>query len=199
MTISTYAELQTAVGNWLHRTDLTSIIPDLITLGEKRIGREVRARAMEEALSVTISSGVATIPSDFIALKHAYVNSTPIGSLEVRPSEWLYKHFPTRSADSQPKIIAVEGSNFVFGPYPDSAYTIKGTYYKRLAALSSSAHAFFVANPDLYLFASLTEAAPYLGDDARASVWFSKYTEIRDAINKEAKEGEFSGALAMRR
>ena len=30
MAITTYSELKTAVGNWLNRDDLTSVIPDFI-------------------------------------------------------------------------------------------------------------------------------------------------------------------------
>jgi len=37
MSIATYSELQTAVADWMHRTDLTAKIPDFITLAESRI------------------------------------------------------------------------------------------------------------------------------------------------------------------
>jgi len=72
MSITTYAELQTAVGAWLHRSDLTGIIPDLITLGEKRIFRKARCRVMESALTGTIASGVIAVPSDYLEIKFAY-------------------------------------------------------------------------------------------------------------------------------
>jgi hypothetical protein len=37
MALSTYSDLQTAVATWLHRSDLTAIIPDLITLAETHL------------------------------------------------------------------------------------------------------------------------------------------------------------------
>lgn len=40
MAITTYAELQTAVGNWLHRSDVSTIIPDLIALGEAHLNAD---------------------------------------------------------------------------------------------------------------------------------------------------------------
>jgi hypothetical protein len=199
MSITTYAELQTAVGNWLHRADLTAIIPDLIGMAEKRIFREVRTRDMEAALSVTIASGVAALPADFVELKHAYVDGTPIQSLEIRPSDWLYKKFTTRSSDSKPNVVAVEGANLIFGPYPDSAYTIKGIYYKRLTGIALSANALFTANPDLYLLATLCEAAPYLKNDPRILVWEGKYKNVKDLVNNEDKRSLLNGgALSMR-
>ncbi len=48
MSISTYAELQTAVGNWLNRADLTARIPEFIELFEARVKRDLRVRQMEK-------------------------------------------------------------------------------------------------------------------------------------------------------
>ena len=39
MAISSYAELQTAIANFLARTGLNSVIPDFIQLAEARINR----------------------------------------------------------------------------------------------------------------------------------------------------------------
>lgn len=194
MTIASYAELQTAAGNWLHRSDLTAILPDLIMLGEERIMREVRAPEMETALSSAIASGVLAVPSGFLAFKNVYINGSPIGWLTIKPLDWIYSHYPARSAEGQPKFMAREGSNFILGPYPDSAYTVKGTYYAKLTAVSSSWNALATAYPDLYLMATLAEAAPYLQDDDRIAIWEGKYQAIRDDINRVAVESAFSGS-----
>ena len=198
MSITTYSDLQTAVGNWMQRSDLTTIIPDLIMLGEKRIFRDVRVRDMEAALSVTIASGVAALPVDFVELKHAYIDGSPIKTLEIRPSDWVYNKFTTRSSDAKPDVVAVEGSNLIFGPYPDSTYTVKGIYYKRLTAVASSANALFTNNPDLYLFAALAEAEPYVKNDERVTLWEAKYKQIKDDINAETKRSAFGGTLQVR-
>ncbi len=166
MSISTYAELQTAVSNWLHRADLAIYAPDLILMGEKWIFRHARTRHMETALSVAITSGVAPVPADFVALKHARVSASPSISLTIRPASWIYSQYPNRGAGSLPQFIGVEGSSFIFGPAP-GGYTINGTYYARLTSIQSSANALFVANPDLYLFATLCEAEPFLKNDSR--------------------------------
>ena len=39
MAIGTYAELQTAVANWLDRDDLTDRIPEFIALAEAKMNR----------------------------------------------------------------------------------------------------------------------------------------------------------------
>lgn len=193
MALATYSDLTTAVANWLHRSDLTSYIPDFITLAETRIYREVRSRDMETAFSTAIASGVVALPASYIDLKFAYVDRSPSNWLDRKSAQWIYQNYPQRTSDGLPRFIARQGSNFIFGPYPDSGYTVAGVYYKNLGAVSSSAHALFVSNPDLYVFGALCEAEPYIIRDARVALWKAKYNEIRDQINDLADEEDLSG------
>lgn len=200
MALNTYADLQSAVGNWLKRADLTNYTADLITLGETWIYRNARTRAMETALSVTISGGVAALPSDFIALKNARISGTPTYPLAIRPAEWVYDQYPLRGNGGIPQFVAIEGSNLIFGPYPDSEYTVAGTYYANLGAVSASAHALFTQNPDLYLFAALAEAEAFIKNDARVAMWMQRRDLALLGANKQAQESRFSdaGGLAVR-
>lgn len=201
MSINNYATLQTAVENWLNRPDLaTTYTPDLIRLGEIRIYRDLRIRCMETALSSAISSGVLAIPSSYKEMKFAYIESSPISKLQRKDAEWIYHNYRTRSADGTPKFFAREGENFIFGPYPDSDYTVKGVYYKSLPALSgSNTTNWFTDNaPDLLLYASLCEAAPFIKNDERIPIWEGRYNLAKDRIQQEDDREEFSGSpLAM--
>ena len=196
MAISTYAELQTAITNWLHRSDLATVVPDFITIGETWIKRYARLREMESALSVTIASGVAAVPSDFMALKNARVSGQNV-RVEIRPADWIYDNYATRSGSGIPKFIGVEGSNFVFGPYP-GGYTILGTYYADPGVVSASAHSLFTRNPDLYLYASLAAAEPYLKNDARLPIWVAQREQIMKDANRYAEDSRFGDGLAVR-
>ena len=198
MSITTYAELKTAVKNWLRRgTEMDSYIDDLVTLGEKRIYRKLRVRAMEEALNSTIASGVIAVPADYVSIKHAYVDGTPVQGLQRKSAEWIYANYPTRSADGKPKFIARESTNFIFGPYPDSGYTVKGIYYKRLSALSGATNDIFTNHPDLYLFAALAETAIFI-DDKRTELWVARFNDIFNQVQgEEDEEGASGGPLTM--
>lgn len=193
MPLTTFAELQTSVANWLHRSDLTSVIPDFIRLGEVRLFRDVRARCMETALSGTISSGVLAVPSDYLELKFAYIDASPAKSLVSAPASQIYEKYPTRTASGKPGFIAREGSNFIFGPYPDSGYSVKGIYYARPTSIATTANSLFTLNPDLYLYAALCEAAPYLVDDARVQMWEMKRKALTEQVNSEADQEYGSG------
>ena len=195
----TYAGLKASVADFLHRADLTGIIPDLITIGEKRIFRNVRCRVMESTFSGTIASGVIAVPSDYLELKFAYISASPTSYLAGASASQIYAKYPNRAAEGKPVLIGREGSNFIFGPYPDSAYAVAGTYYAKPTVVSSSANALYVANPDLYLYAALCEAAPYIGDDPRIAVWEAKLNAIFNQIAYEASSEEgSSGGLSVK-
>lgn len=194
--ITDYSSLQTEIASWLHRTDLTTTIQGIISLAEARIYRELRVRQMETALSSTISSGIIAVPTGYLELKYAYIDGSPVRRLQRKDAEWIYTAFPTRSSDGKPLYIARDGTNFIFGPYPDSTYTVKGSYYKKLDALSGSNTSNWLTTdvPDLILFASLCECAPYIGDDDRIVLWEQKYAQIKDRVQRKNDEEDFSGS-----
>src|SRR5690242_9930704 len=128
----TYSGLQASVADFLHRANLTSVIPDLITLADNRINNDLRHRAMETSTASTIASGVIAVPTNYIELKDAYISSTsPYVNLDRKTANWIYDKYPFRTSDSTPRFIAREGSNFIFGPYPDANYTVTLVYYNR--------------------------------------------------------------------
>ena len=207
MAITSYSELKTAVLRWTGSSDdstaanmgLSSSIDDLITIGESRLLRETKTKDTEASISTVIASGVIGVPSDYLAIKFLYVNGTPTKMLEPRDPGWIYENYPTRSSSGQPRFFAREATNFIFGPYPDSNYTIKGVYYKKLAALSSGVNNLFTNNPDLYLFACLAESSIRIGADPRIAIWEQKYQKILADVNGYTKSAEYQGGnLRMR-
>jgi hypothetical protein len=196
MTIATYADLQTAVAGWLHRADLTSNIPDFVTLADNRISNDLRVRQMETTQASTIASGVISVPTNYIELRDAYISSTtPYSNLDRKNANWIYDHYPYRASTGLPVTIAREGSNFIFGPFPDSNYTVTLVYYNRFAALSASTNSIFTTYPGLWLFASLCEAAPFIKDDKRLALWEAKYKYLFELIQKESNDEEYSGSV----
>jgi hypothetical protein len=207
MAIDTYANLKIATARWIGGSDssdatslgFSSTIDDIVTIAEARIFREARTIDTEASINTAISAGVIGVPSDYIALKFAYVDGTPVRWLERRSAEWIYNKYGTRTAVGPPSFIAREAGNFIFGPYPDSGYTIKGVYWKKLAALSTGVHNLFLLNPDLYLFGCLAESAILIGNDKRIPLWEQKYQSILAAVNGHARQEDVSGgSLSMR-
>jgi len=192
----TYAGLQSSIASWLHRSDLTSTIPDLVTLADNRINNDLRHRAMETTQPSTIAAGVIAVPTNYIELKDAYISSTtPFINLDRKTANWIYDKYPTRAADNTPKFIAREGTNFIFGPFPDAAYTVTLDYYNRFPALSAGVNSVFTSYPGLWLWAALSESAPFLKDDKRVQTWEAKYQQLFNLVQKESDDEYLSGAV----
>jgi len=195
--ITSYATLQTSIASFLHRADMTDIIKELISDAEFRIANELRIRAMEAAFSSAIASGVVALPTGFLEWQFLYIDDTSAQKLERKDAEWIYTNYPTRSGSGKPVFFAREGDNVIFGPYPGSAYTVKGRYYKKLDALSdSNTTNWFITNaPDLLRYAALCEAAPYIQNDARINVFESKYQMAKERIKRTERMEATSGSL----
>jgi hypothetical protein len=181
----------------MHRTDLTSLIPDFIADAEARIYRDLRIRAMETAFSSAIASGTVSVPTGFIEWKYLYINGSSAQKLTRKDPEYIYTTYPTRTGNGKPVFFAREADTLIFGPYPDSAYTVKGIYYKRLPALSdtNTTNWFITDAPDLLRYAALSEAAQYIRDDAHISLFEGKYNATKDAIQRTDKRESNSGAV----
>ncbi len=89
--ITSYSDLQSVAITLSHRTDLTSILPDLIVLAESRIYRDVRAHEMETSYSGTIASGVIAVPTGFLGWKSIYVDANPAQHLQTKTLSWFYQ------------------------------------------------------------------------------------------------------------
>lgn len=191
--ITDYPGLKSAIATWLHRSDASAIAADLIAMAEWKIYRLARIRAMEAALSGTISGGVLALPSDYVDMKFCYLNTTPKIILERRTAEWINRTYPTGTG--VPQYFARDLGNLVFGPSPASGYSIVGTYYKRLPALSDSNQTnWFITNaPDLLLFGALSEAQAYYKADARIATWQAKFEEILSQVQGEDNREALSG------
>ena len=196
MALTTYSELKTSVANYLGRSDLTSQIPDFITLAEIRLNRSVRIRQMLKTATATTTAGDPTVglPSDFLQMRDLYIAGTPR-----TPISYLSPSAFTRDARADeaglPNYYTLRAPEIVLAPYPDSAKTLTMLYYAKPTAMSNSVSSNeFLANcPDALLYGALLEAEPYLMNDARLQVWSSLYNNAVSSLNTSDDEAEYSG------
>lgn len=198
--ITNYSTLQTAVSDYLARDDLTSFLPNFIENAERKLYRTLNLRNEETALSVSISGGVAAVPSDFKALKFAYYDATPEYLLRWVSVNEVYNDYPDRTETGYPNVISREGTNFIFGPTSIDG-TLKGIYWKKLTLLSASNTTnWYTSNaPEVLLYGALMEAQPFVHNDSRIPVWRELYLEAVDTLRKENENAEVSyGSLTQR-
>jgi hypothetical protein len=201
-----YASFRSFVGTWVNVAGLSTVDLDTIIINaEKRIERGegtpqepgLRVREMETAFAWTITgSGTISVPSDFIELKSARIDASPVVKLEKKSVEFIYTKYPYRGSNlGKPQFIAREAGNFIFGPHPDSTYTVKGVYYKRRSSMPSAGtiNGVFTAYPDLYLKASLLEAEKFLGRHDKSRMWEPDFKKQLQSANKQNEGEEYSG------
>lgn len=180
-------------------SDIASVLAEIIDSAEKRIFRELRTPEQEQALSINISAGAATVPTDYVELRYAYVDANPVQEIKMVPLSYIYERYPTRASQGKPVCLARDGANFVFGPYPDSNYVIRGTYYKQLSTIGAGTNnALLTKYDDVYRYATLIEAESFLGRDNRIALWEQKYRFVKELVNGEADRSRFSGNLQIR-
>jgi len=203
MALTTFSELKTSIANYLNRSDLTSVIPDFITLAESKFNRVLRLRTMQKRVSTTTTANdpFVDIPSDFLESVQFFVDSNPNSILDyVNPTEIELDNI--REASGKPKQYTIVGTEFQLNPIPDTAYTLKLTYFAKVPSLSdSNTTNYLITNyPQLYLYGSLLEAQPYIVNDERIQVWMGLYNEAVQLINRDDEQGRYSGrtAFAMR-
>lgn len=174
MAITTYAELQTAIGDWLNRADLDQKIPDFIRLAESTLNDVLRqADMITQSTGVTITSGRATLPADALEVVYAQVGSTEDEPLEQISPQQLTMLRRTRTRDAaNPRFFAIIGRQIVVTPTPSSG-TLDIDYYQRIPALTTSNTSNWLLDdaPHVYLYTSLLHATPFLMDDARYQVF----------------------------
>ena len=192
MAITTYANLQTAIANWLARDDLTNYIPDFITLFECAAARKLKVRLQETTTTLTPSAGVATLPTDYLGHRRVTWSGSPTRELDyVAPPVWASMF--SDSATGIPSIFTIEGAYLRVKPLDDTALTF--TYNQRTTAISAGLNWLFTNHPDAYLFGSLCEANAFNKGKAfeTASLWKSR----RDEVFKEIEMLNFNERSGM--
>ena len=179
MSITTYAELQTAIADWLARCDLTARIPDFITLFEASACRELRVRPTETTATITTTSGTGNLPADFLGFRRVTWNGATPRDLEYVHPVWLAQQYPT-SAAGTPAVYTIEGGSIKVRPIDDSGLSV--LYRAKTAAASGALNWLFTNHPDAYLFGSLAEAYMYNKDPENAAIWEGRRDKVYQSI-----------------
>lgn len=191
MAISNYTELQSAVTDWMARTDVSGSAADFIALGEAQLNRLLEPVATTASL-VTVSG------SDRINISSLSIIE-PIGLyLTDNDEEYFLTQKPNGSFSKEdtsglPGIYAFEGDYIIFDRDCDQAYPARFVYSARFG-LSDAAptNAFLTENPDMYLAAAITWGSIYVKDDAEALKWNTLWKEFEQQVkntNAQKKRG----------
>ena len=194
MALGTYSDLKTSVADFLNRSDLTSVIPDFVTMAEADFNRTLRVREMSVRTQAPIDSQYVKLPDDFLGMRNIDLMTDPVTPMTYKNLQNLDIH---RSNDmtGKPIYYSIVQNNIEFAPSPDGDYTIEIVYYQKVPALADNSTSWLLdAHPDAYLYGTLQHSAPYLQSDERIGTWAGKYQQIIEQIITSDEKAKFSGS-----
>jgi hypothetical protein len=200
----TFTSLQSDVQGYLQRgTAADSLVyaqlPKLINNAERRIARELKVLGFQTPITTTLQPGVngqvvakpdrwrATISMVYGALNAAgaYNVRTPIFP---RAYEYIRAYWPDDSVLGPPKFYAdYDYSNWLIGPTPDLPYPVEIQCWMLPALLDANNQTNWTSNycPDVLLYATLLECAPFIVNDARIPTWDKYYQDRMSGLSSE--------------
>lgn len=166
MTIQNYGQLKTAIGDWSTRPDLSGFFPDYITMvesvfnyGEGEPGdagyiAPLRCRQMEATATVTVTSSLGPLPSDYLETRRVQSTDSPPNTMTYVTPEWYSDAYP--SGDTSDFLFySILGSNIIAGE------NVTFDYYQQIPTIvgtgsgDSATNWLLTAAPNAYLFGSL--------------------------------------------
>jgi hypothetical protein len=184
MALANYGNLKTSVADWLARDDLTTQIPDFITLFEAHARREYGGNVLASKLTLTTTAATPTLslgvtPRSVTYLGHddgedmrqgGIEEINRMGTLSAKPTLWAWE----------------TGTQTVrLFPVPDAAYDLVLYYSSSLVHLTgdSSTNWLLTQYPDIYLYGSLLQARQYLQDET-----LQMYQQNFDRLEESLKQ-----------
>jgi hypothetical protein len=198
MAITNYGELKSAIGDFLNRSDLTSVIPTFIDFAEAEFNRILRIRQMVARAEAVIDSRFSAVPADFLEAKDlVIVTGNPVTPLEFATQQEIAQlRNTTITSAGKPRYFSVVGGQFEFLPTPDAEYSLEMTYYANITPLAndSDTNWLLTAYPDLYLYTSLMHSAPYLKDDERITIWANLAQKAKSELVESDQSASYAGS-----
>lgn len=207
-TFVNYTGLQAAVADWAERPDLSGNVPDFIQLAETKLQRRFKSVTSLSAgnptnwlltgypdvylygslveLAAYIGDDIkaagwkAALNESLALIRYpdSASNFTNYTGLQATIADWLER-----------PDLATEVPNFI-----RLAESVLQRKFSDLTSLSagSPTNWLLTSYPDIYLYASLLESAPYLKDDARLQMWRAEYDSRIAEVRRPSATSTFT-------
>lgn len=193
MALTTYAGLKSAIASWMHRSDLTTQIPDFVALAEADISRDVRVQAMESLATGTLTGETLDFPDRFLSSRRLTLDG------EVCEYRVPTEYEELKDAGSTANVYTVIGQKFyILQGSSGAAYSL--LYVAMFAGLSgdSDTNWLLVNHPNVYLFGALKHAHTWVQDDPSMARAAAMYQTAVAAANMSDIASKYAGRLNIR-
>lgn len=196
----TYSSLFTDVQNYLDRAtddNLTSQIPQLISLGEFRCAREMKTLGFKRVYTGNFLTESSVIPKparwrETISFNFGTGTSgNSFNQMYPRSYEFcrMYWPDPTLTDSSQPPRFYADYdyNNWLIAPTPYSGYAFEVSIYEKPIPLSIENQTNWLTEvvPDMILYAALLESEPYVKNFDLMKAWQGNFDRALGALMGE--------------
>ncbi|NKX40955.1 hypothetical protein HGG71_05660 [Rhodobacteraceae bacterium R_SAG2] len=194
MTLSNYAELQTAIADFLNREDLAGSIPTFIRLAEAQMERELDHWKMERRSEVLVDDRYTALPCNFRNPIRLYITGANKALEPITQSQMQDKRYSNADVTGKPRFYCITAGEVELFPTPSSE-ALEMYYVANLPKLSDTNTSNWLLDeaPDAYLYGALLQSAPYLQDDQRIAVWTSLFTAAVSGLNAVSQDAKWGG------
>jgi hypothetical protein len=165
MAFTDYLDLRTAVLEMAGRTDVTDVFDRFTKLAEARFNRLIRCRDQITDATVSVTSGVGALPSDFREM---------IGVYDASGFEFVAQPAQANKVTNY-SFYSIEGGNLVA---TDRDYSVQ--YYAAIPTLTTSlttTNWLLAKYPEVYLYGVAAEVAKYPPINAELVPAFEQYRD----------------------
>lgn len=207
MAIDSYDNLQAAIRTHFdasNNADLSSQIQTFIQLAEVRFNygarggpvqsEPFRVREMEAITDMTPSSGVCTLPDDYLEWRRVTAKTSPRRPLSQASADWMDWRYPYQEAGS-PEHFYIRGNSLVI--LPTTTSDIELLYYQTIPALSdgNTSNWLLTKHPSIYLYGSLLEAAIFAQPE-RVSEFATLFASSAGGLIRSDKSARWAASVA---
>lgn len=160
-------------------------LPRLVAMAERRCATELKIQGFIRAVTSTIAAGTSVVkkPDRWRDTVSMTVNGQPIFT---RSYDYLRSYWPDPSQTGSIEFYAdYDYTHWLFAPTPAASSEVEILYYELPQPLDESNEENWLTKfaPQLLLYASLLETAPFLKNDERVAVWQSMYDRTAQSIS----------------
>ena len=198
MALTNFTGLKASIADFLNRDDLTSVIPDFISLAEAQINRDVRHWKMEARSSGQQTGGdeYMQIPADWVETIRLHLTGSGTSVINLISRDAMAdKRQGDEDVSGTPIYYTHADSQFQLYPTPSADTDFELLYYQKIPSLISNVDNWLLLDsPDVYLYGALLHSAPYLAEDERVAIWAQMYSAAVARLNEASESARYSGS-----
>lgn len=198
-TATTFTTLQATLRKYIERgsvsdTTVYDMLPELINMAERNIALGLNVTGIREIVTATMVAGTSVYQKPSNWRRTVAINFGSGATLDQRAGlfsrsyEYCRDYWPDDTETDSPKFYSDYSDEYMlFAPTPDAAYPFEMIYYAKPTLLDDSNQTNWITEswPQLLLYATLREVAPFMKEDQRMATWDGMYSQLLQSITSD--------------